>query len=58
MSLTQRMPVSKTQITELATLARKCVAPSKRYNMYAVENSSVQDALNANMIKLPRKDEQ
>jgi hypothetical protein len=41
---TQRMVVTRSQIIELATLARIWLAPSKYHNMYVVENNVVQPA--------------
>jgi hypothetical protein len=39
-------------MTELATFARKWLAPSTYHNMYVVENSVVHAALKQNMINL------
>lgn len=39
-------------MTELATLASRCTAPSTIHIMYAVENTVVQTALNRKSIRL------
>jgi hypothetical protein len=42
--------VTTSQMTELATFARKWLAPSTYHNMYVVENNVVHAALKQNMI--------
>ena len=50
--LTQRMVEMRSQIMELAMLARTCTAPSTIHKIYATENTMVQIALKRNRIKL------
>lgn len=50
--LTHNAEVTTSHMTELATFARKWLAPSTYHNMYVVENNVVHAALKQNMINL------
>jgi hypothetical protein len=53
---THNAEVTSNQKTELATLARKWLAPSTYHNIYVVENKMVHAALKQNIINLFKKE--